>query len=55
MKHSQSITILLLLFALSLSGCEIIGDIFAAGFWVGIIVVIAVIALIVWLVAKVRT
>lgn len=29
--------------ALSLSGCEVIGDIFKAGMWTGVLVVIAVI------------
>ena len=31
-----------------LSGCEIIGNIFKAGVWVGVIAVFAVIALVVW-------
>lgn len=36
------------------SGCELIGDIFQAGMAVGIFVVIAVIALVVFLIGKVR-
>jgi hypothetical protein len=35
---------------LSLSACELIGDVFQAGVWVGVILVIGVIALIVWMV-----
>jgi hypothetical protein len=35
-------------FTLLLSGCEIIGGIFKAGVWVGVLGVFAVIALIVW-------
>ena len=37
---------------LGLSGCEILGDIFQAGVWVGVILVVGVIALIVWLVSR---
>ena len=33
----------------SLQSCEAIGDIFKAGMWVGVVAVVAVIALIVWL------
>ena len=36
------------------SGCEVIGGIFKAGVWVGILVVLAVIGLIVWLVTRGR-
>lgn len=38
----------LLPFTLLLSGCEIIGNIFKAGVWVGVLGVFAVAALIVW-------
>ena len=37
-----------------LSSCEVIGGIFKAGVWVGVIVVVAVIALILWLVSRGR-
>jgi hypothetical protein len=37
----------------SLSSCEVIGDIFKAGVWVGVLVVVAVIALIIFLISKV--
>lgn len=46
--------LLLVAAALSLSGCEVIGDIFKAGMWTGVIVVIAVIAAIVWLFSRAR-
>lgn len=54
MKHSWSLFGLLLLSALTLAGCEIIGDIFKAGVWVGVILVIAVIGIIAWIVSKSR-
>ncbi|HUK41095.1 MAG TPA: hypothetical protein VLX11_08625 [Candidatus Acidoferrales bacterium] len=37
---------------LAFAGCQIAGDIFKAGVWVGAILVIAVIAGVVWLVSK---
>jgi hypothetical protein len=46
---------LLSVFMLTLSSCEIVGDIFQAGMWVGIIVVTLVIGLVVWLISKVRS
>jgi len=43
-----------LMIMMTLSSCEAIGDIFSAGFYLGIFVVIAVIALIIWLVSRFR-
>lgn len=43
----------LLLLAVSLTGCELIGDIFQAGMAVGIIAVVVVVGLILWLLKKV--
>jgi hypothetical protein len=52
----RKITLNLGLLALvtSFSGCELAGDIFSAGMWVGVLIVVAVIALIVWLVGRGR-
>lgn len=36
------------LLTLSMGGCDFAGDVFEAGFWVALIVPIAVLALIVW-------
>lgn len=36
----------------TLSSCELIGGIFKAGMWTGIILVVVVIALVIWLAAK---
>lgn len=38
----------------TLSSCEAIGDIFQAGMAVGVIVVVAVVALVIWLVSRMR-
>ena len=43
----------MLVMLVSLSGCRLIGDIFKAGVWVGVLVVVVVVALIVFLVGKV--
>ena len=45
----------LLLFVLTaamLTGCELVGDIFEAGIWAGVIIVVLVIVLIFWLIRK---
>lgn len=34
------------------SSCEVVGDIFKAGIWMGIIAVVVVVALLVWIVRK---
>ena len=52
MKKSGLLVLLFLM--LGLTGCEIIGDIFQAGMAVGIIMVVLVVALIWWLITKVR-
>jgi hypothetical protein len=43
-----------LLAGLTLGACEVIGDIFQAGMAVGVFIVIAVVALVIFLVSKVR-
>ena len=45
---------LVLIAALLSSGCEVIGDIFQAGVWVGVIMVAVVVGLILMLVSKAR-
>lgn len=38
----------------TLTGCELVGDIFSAGFYTGLFVVILVIAVLIFIVAKIR-
>ena len=54
MKKINSFLSFGLLFVLlaALPGCQLVADIFSAGFWVGIIIAILVIALIIWLIVK---
>jgi hypothetical protein len=47
--------LLVLVTTLSLTACEVVGDIFQAGMAVGVIMVVAVIALIGFLIVKIRT
>ena len=44
-----------LLLALVSSGCELAGDIFKAGMWVGIIMVVGIIALVMFAVSKLKS
>lgn len=44
---------LVALLATTLTSCELIGGIFKAGMWSGVIIVVIVLALIIWLVTKV--
>lgn len=46
--------LLIVLLAVSAAGCELIGGIFKAGVWVGVIGVVLVAVLVVWIVAKAR-
>ncbi len=45
--------VLLVVLALATSGCQLVGDIFQAGMWVGIIGVVLVIVLIGWVVSRI--
>jgi len=55
MQQSWFLSGLLPIFVLALSGCEVIGDIFEAGVWVGVILVLAVIGVIGWIASKTRS
>ena len=52
MKHSLNFLLLLLFSPVAVAGCEIIGGIFKAGVWTGVVLVILVIGLIVWLLTR---
>jgi hypothetical protein len=46
---------LIVLLAMTFSGCEVIGGIFKAGMWVGIIMAVFIVALLMWIFSKART
>lgn len=52
MKLTNYFPVLLILLTF-LSGCELVGDIFEAGVWVGVVVVVLVIVVIIWLIKKI--
>ena len=54
MKSIHQLSFLLLAMAVTFSSCELIGDIFEAGFWTAIIVIVLVIGLIIWLLNRFR-
>jgi predicted small secreted protein len=54
MKTNRFPILLLLALATTLASCEALGDIFKAGMWMGVIVVVLVIALVLWLLRKIR-
>jgi hypothetical protein len=43
---------LLLFMMMTLAGCELVGDIFSAGVYTGIFIVILVVVVIIWLVTR---
>jgi hypothetical protein len=51
MRESALLLLTAVVPILGLSGCEIVGDIFQAGVWVGVLLVVGVIALIIWMVS----
>jgi hypothetical protein len=44
---------LIVMLAMMSAGCEIVGGIFKAGMWVGIIMVVLVIAIIMWVLRRI--
>ena len=54
MKRFSVPSLLVALMAL-LASCQVIGGIFKAGMWVGIVIVVVVIVLILWLVGRGRS
>jgi TRAP-type C4-dicarboxylate transport system permease large subunit len=51
---SNGVLASLVMVAFTLSSCEAIGDIFQAGMWVGVFVVVIIVALVLWLIRKVK-
>jgi uncharacterized membrane protein YkvI len=52
MRRSPILYITLVISIVSLAGCELAGDIFKAGVWVGAILVIGIIGLVIWMLTK---
>lgn len=54
MKKYSSILLAGLILLTTLSGCEVIGDIFKAGMWTMFIIIILVVLLIFWIIRRFR-
>jgi hypothetical protein len=52
MTQSWLLFVILVFSPVAFAGCEVIGDVFKAGVWVGAVAVIGTIGLIVWAVSK---
>jgi hypothetical protein len=52
MKQASLLFVFLFFSAVLLTGCEMIGDIFQAGVWTGVILVVLVIGAIFWLLTR---
>ena len=53
-KKNLSLLTLLVILAVSSSGCEVVGGIFKAGMWVGVIMVALILVVIFWIMGKMR-
>ena len=49
---TNSLLVALMVMMTLLTSCEIIGDIFQAGVWVGVLIVVVVIGGVLWLISK---
>jgi len=54
MKKNLLLSTVFAFILFSFSSCQAIGDIFKAGMWVGVIVVVVIVALVLWLIGKAR-
>lgn len=46
--------LLIVFAAFTLTGCELIGDVLEFGVWLGIIIVVVIIALVLWIIRKLK-
>ncbi len=54
MRNNVMTAALFLAGSFLLSGCQAIGDVFKTGMWVGVIIVVLIIAVVLWLIGKIR-
>lgn len=52
MKNFLTQIFVFVLLSFTLTGCDVIGDIFEAGIWAGVIIVVLVIVLVIWIIKK---
>jgi len=51
-KNVLAVLPVIIMAAVLLSGCELIGGIFKAGVWTGTILVVLIVAIVIWVVSK---
>jgi membrane protein implicated in regulation of membrane protease activity len=54
MKNYTTSALVFLVLATTLSSCELVGDIFKAGFYAAFIVIAIVVALVIWILSRFR-
>ena len=55
MKRSNGLLLAAMFFVITtMSSCEVIGGIFKAGVWVGVLLVVLVVGIILWVIGKAR-
>ncbi|MDQ3683509.1 MAG: phosphatidate cytidylyltransferase [Bacteroidota bacterium] len=54
MKRFNYLVIFLLAMLMTLSSCELVGDILEVGVWLGVLIAAAVVGLIIWIISKFR-
>ena len=54
MKQFQYIGVWMLAVVLTLSSCELVGDIFQAGMAVGVFIIVLIVALVLWVLSRFR-
>jgi ABC-type multidrug transport system permease subunit len=51
-KNIFSVALMLLVLSMSLTSCEVVGDLVEFGVWIGVLIVVAVLAIIFWIYRK---
>jgi sterol desaturase/sphingolipid hydroxylase (fatty acid hydroxylase superfamily) len=51
-KNIFSVALMLLVLSMSLTSCEVVGDLVEFGVWIGVVIVVAVLAIIFWIYRK---
>lgn len=54
MKSNLMLMAFIFMSSFLLTSCQAIGDIFSAGMWAGVVIVVLIIALVLWLIGKAR-
>lgn len=54
MKSLSSLWLLMIVSLVGLSSCEVVGGIFKAGMWTSVILIVIVVAIVLWLLGRMR-